>query len=296
MLACTLTLAVWTGLCAVPDERPVVRLTESGARNGQAFFSPRGEWISFVSNRSGSWQVWVVRPDGTDARRLTDGVAPASWPSWRPDGGGLFFYAQRDDRYRVLEASLEPGTPAHLFEALEVDAFRPLLSPDGKRLLFDSVAESDAPNHDLFVLELATGSVTQLTHDPGYDSDARWSPDGTRIVFHSDRDAETFHTQVFVMDADGANVKSLTSGPAIHGYPTWSPDGKRIAYTRELAGNRDVWMMDADGGAPEQITFHAGFDGDPAFSPDGERLLFATDRFGGQELAYVRTTAIDAAR
>ncbi len=272
-----------------PAQWPVVRLTTSGAKNGQAFWSPDGSSISFVSNRSGSWQIWVMAANGRQLRQLTHSTEPVGWPSWAPDGDQLLYYAGGPAGYRLYRLELATGRVSQLLdEDARSQDFRPLLSPDGEVLLFDRFGASSPPNHDLFALHMTTGQLAQLTSDPGYDSDGRWSPDGTRIVFHSDRGAPMkHHTQVFIMDAKGRNLRQLTQGPARNGYPSWSPDGLRIAYIAEMAGNRDIWVMDAAGRHARRITKHSGFDGDPVWSPAGDYLLVSTDRFGGTELALI---------
>ena len=269
-----------------PAQERVTRLTTSGARNGQAFFSPHGAHISFVSDREKGWQVWVAATDGTGLRRLTDEAYPVGWPSWSHDGSEVLFYGRRGGRYRLFRVDVASGSVVR-FDARDPEAFRPLLDPGGDRLLFDAVDPATNTGHDIFVRDLRSDTVLRIVQDPGYDSDARWSPDGRRIVFHSDRGAERFHTQVYVMTRDGQGVRALTRGSAVNGYPSWSPNGRCVVYTSEEAGNRDLWVVGADGGSPERLTWSEGFDGDPVWRPEGGRILFSTDRFGGIELAYL---------
>lgn len=158
---------------AVEAQEPVMQLTQSGARNGQPFYSPDGEWISFVSNRSGSWQIWLLSSAGGTARQLTRSRGPVGWPSWTHDGDSILYYARTDRGHRLLRTPITGGEPVSLHgEAL--DDFRPLLSADGRRLLFDRAGAPASGNHDLFVRDLDGHRVTRLTHDPGYDSDGRW--------------------------------------------------------------------------------------------------------------------------
>jgi TolB protein len=274
-------------LHAGPSQYGVTQLTRSGARNGQAFVSPDGMTIAFVSDRSGSWQVWVMPSEGGDARQVTNAGRPVGWPSWELDGDAILLYMGTDDGYRLHRVEVESGVVSRINDEGFED-FRPTLSPDGRSMLFDRSGTSDPPNHDLFVRQLATSSIRQLTSDPGYDSDGRWSPDGTRIVFHSDRGASrAFATQVYIMQSDGSGIRRLTDGPAIHGYPSWSPDGRYLAYTAELDGDREIWVMSATGSWKARVTRSPGFDGEPVWMPGDPKLLFTTDRFGGRELALI---------
>lgn len=271
-------------------EPPITRLSVTAARNGQGFWAPNGREISFVSNRSGSWQIWLASATGAEPRQITRARGPVGWPSWAPNGSEILYYERTEAGHRLFTVRIGDGRVEPVFHEPYQD-FRPLLSPDGARLLFDRFGYEQPANHDLFVRNLRDGTVRQLTRDPGYDSDARWSPDGQRIVWHSDRGMETrYRTQIYSSNADGSDIRQLTSGEGIAGYPTWAPDGRWIAYTVEVEGNRDIWIMQADGTDPRRLTNHPGFDGDPAWSPASDQLLFTTGRFGGQELAILDLT------
>ena len=278
-----LIVTVVLGAGRAEGESTVTRLTSSGGRIGQAFFSPDGTRISFVSDRSGGWQVWVMGADGSDQRRVTAIESAAGWPSWTPKGDAILFYARVDGRFKLLRTDLEGKTEVILDDGF--DDFRPLLSPDGRLLLFDRFGATEPKNHDLFVQDIESGVVRRLTTNAGYDSDARWSPDGRLIVFHSDRGAsESYHTQIFLMNADGTAPRELTQGPAKNSYPNWSPDGSRIAYLSERDGNRNIWIMNVDGSRPRQITNSEGSVGEPTWTPDGGALVFPSDCHGGQDL------------
>jgi len=282
-------ILIFGTLLSVPSVKPeiqesVTQLTKSGARNGQPFISPDNKRISFVSNREDGWEVWLMGINGQNLRRVTREVGPVGWPSWTKDAS-ILFYAQRRGDFRLLRVDLESGHVSQLDDSSLV-SFRPLLSPNGKHLLFDAVDPSRPGNHDIYVRDLKTGKMNRLTRDSGYNSDARWSPDGRQIVFHSDRGADPFHTQVYVMSSDGSSPRRVTQGPAKNAYPSWSPNGRCIIYTSENHGNRDLWIMNFSGEDPMRVTKHSGFDSEPVWSPGG-RILFSTDRFGGVELAYL---------
>ncbi|MDT0631459.1 TolB family protein [Rubrivirga litoralis] len=74
------------------DGGGAVRVTPAGLDEGTSYVtpmpSPGGGWVAFARADGGVSQVWLMRPDGRDRQRLTDGE-PHSFPAWSPDGGSL---------------------------------------------------------------------------------------------------------------------------------------------------------------------------------------------------------------
>jgi TolB protein len=150
------------------------------------------------------------------------------------------------------------------------------------------------PEYDIFVRDLATGKLSQLTNALGYDAEATVSTDGKSIVFTSTRDGDL---DIYTMDADGQNVKRLTTELGYDGGPFFSPDGRWICYrayhpkdkaaaadyqellSRHLLrpGKLDLWVMRSDGSEKHRVTDLQGASFAPFFTPDGKRLIFASN-------------------
>jgi len=111
------------------------------------------------------------------------------------------------------------------------------LSPDGRHLAF--VSSRGTGSADIWVLDLLTKKVRNLTHAPGSFRPS-WSPDGKWIAFSSDRNtpvrrdrgqfAQSQAVSIYVMRYDGADVRRITSADKFAGSPKWSPDGKRVVF------------------------------------------------------------------
>jgi len=214
-------------------EAAVRRVTHTGARNGQVPIAPEGAFIAFVSNRTGSWQVWVSEADGSNPSRVTTESEPVGWPTWDALGDTLFYYVG-DGEYRLMWTSLGEGTSGRI-DVGPLSAFRPQIHPlDPSRLLMDAVDPRGRGDHDVYAWDRVSRVSRRLTTDPGYDSDARWSPDGRRIVFHSDRGAESFRTQVYTASATGADARRMTDEPGAARYPAWSPNGRCVVYVADV--------------------------------------------------------------
>jgi TolB protein len=154
--------------------------------------------------------------------------------------------------------------------------FWPSWSPDGSQFAFES-NRNDTARTDIFIFELATRNVTQVTFDSGFNHSApAWSPLGNRIAFSSNRDNAGL--DIYLMDPDGTNLRRLTSDSHDDAQPTWSPTGDRIAFVSNRDGNLNIFIMDTLGGAAVNITHDAATDLAPAWSPGGARIAFHSSR------------------
>jgi TolB protein len=73
-----------------PDGTDLTRLTYDRASDRSPAWSPGGEWITFVSDRDGNEEIYVIRANGmsTGPTRLTDSPGQDSFPVWLPDASG----------------------------------------------------------------------------------------------------------------------------------------------------------------------------------------------------------------
>ena len=196
--------------------------------------------------------IFVMNDDGSRRRRLTlNTTALDNDPRWSPDGKRIAFTRDMDRTKRQTTAELfvmnTDGTQLQrLTHNNVIDAY-PSWSPDGKRIAF---ASTRSGAWEVFVIELATRAVTQLTgiEDGEGSASPDWSPDGTQIVF------ERFvpigngisPKTVYVMSADGQHQRPVLPDPPPKGpltlryFPRWSADGQRILFAEVK------WFPDGD--------------------------------------------------
>lgn len=190
------------------------RLTRGPERDVVASWSPEGRWIAFTRRRTRAAreEIWLVRPDGSGARRLTAG----SGPVWSPDGASLAFARAVGRRYAVYSARLDGSDVTRITSSDADDAPTDWTSSG---LLFSRWRLGD-PGGDVWVLDVSTGEERRLTRTRSDDFDASWSPDGGRILFTSDRRG---NKNVFVMNADGSRPRALTTSAAEDWATDWQP-------------------------------------------------------------------------
>lgn len=235
--------------------------------------------LLFTVRRGHGSVVYTADPDGSGLHEIETGDVAASGPVWAPDASRIAFagcVVGKCDSTRIYVMSAD-GTALRRLTDGPSD-WDPAWSPDGSRIVFSRLL--DDGHSRLFVVDVESGAVTQLTDDATYqDHDADWSPDGTQIAFM--RNADTFPS-IYVVDADGTNLRRLVQmRPAADTAPAWSPDGKQIAFVRDedQGSTYNLYVMDADGTDVHQVAEGAGAfrPPEPVWSPDGDSIAFFRD-------------------
>ena len=171
------------------------------------------------------------------------------------------------------------------------------LSPDGTRAAVG--LGSDSGNADVWVSELARGTLTRVTTDAALDTRPLWDPDGRSVVFVSDRDGPL---AVYRKAADGTGTAEplVTFDEAVTGITPydWSADGSRLFVDAILPETgRDVGMVSVEEpGTWEPLIHTAARELSPAISPDGRWLAYTSDETGRNEIYVVRFPELEARR
>ena len=73
-------------------------LSPSASQDAHPDWSPDGRQVSFASDRSGQFEIWIIRANGEGLRQVTTGPGSKTWPAWSPDGESILFTMSRDGR------------------------------------------------------------------------------------------------------------------------------------------------------------------------------------------------------
>ncbi len=252
-------------------------------------WSPDGKWIAFMGRVGDSSGVAVAKADGSDARLLatthpTNSVNPGTGAqlSWSPDGKRLAFVSTTPGP----EASAN-GDPMVITRY----AYKPTASEGLTRF-------NDNRRLHIFVVDVASGAVKQLTTGDRNEHSIDWSPSGEEIAFASnplpdpDRD---FNYDIFAVNVASGAIRTIIGSRSVEYQPVWSPDGKMIAYLgtkRTLTSSETtmedthVWVANADGTNRRDIgTAIDNRQGAPRWSADG-KSLYSVVRAHGLALLY----------
>lgn len=151
----------------------------------------------------------------------------------------------------------------------------PALSPEGTRVAFASNRDG---SWDLYILNLISGDITQVTNSPEYESAPSWSPDNQWLACEIYRDDNLEIAIVSLVDPEQEPIL-VTEDPATDHSPAWAPDGRHIAFVSNRDGNSDIWLADLDRTGPERYTnlSHTLFaaENHPVWTRDGDKLAWA---------------------
>ncbi len=238
---------------------------------------PAGE-LAFVRDAGDGPQIWVIRADGAEARRLTRGPQWSRAPAWSPDGARVAFVRGRDAGAQVYVVNADGSRlrrltgPPHAHDS-------PSWSPDGRQVLCVRREAGRA----LVVAIAADGGRERVL---GVGFAAAWSPRGDRLAYLAA--GEGGMPDLVVADADGARahrIRVATTGtvPGVTAF-AWAPDGRRLAVvTRASLAQDEIRIVAWDGSAERRLTTGRA----PAWSPDGRSIAFTVTHAGDAELYVI---------
>jgi Tol biopolymer transport system component len=171
--------------------------------------------------------------------------------SFSPDGNTIAVFAKRERGRSLLLIDVLNGGEREVIDMDDIEQqSSPAFSPDGKTVAFSGWRNGQ---FDIFLLDLATKTITNFTHDEIYDGGPTFSPDGRSLTFLSI--VGTGHRKIFREDLDKPGVRyQLTTGDSNENDPIYSADGKRLYFTSDRKGPENIFSLDLATGRLLQYT------------------------------------------
>jgi TolB protein len=258
--------------------------------DGQPSISPDRRHIVFVSERDGlaDRELYRVRVDGEELRRLTVSEGADEDPAWGPSGR-IAFVSERDGNREIYLMDAQSGAVTRLTNNDMTDE-DPFWSPDGSQIVFRRIDASGISR--LVSMDIASGQEIVLGDGAGSDSLGQYSNDGARIAFVADFGAEGMAAAI--MNADGTDVALISPLAPYIDSPVWSPDDALIAYTSGVGQASEVYIYEVSSGQTRRLTENDVPDYAPTWRCFSHVVAWTSDITGDAELFQVLADPIDA--
>ena len=226
------------------DGSPPQPLTDDSENASEPVFTPAGDAVLFVSDRTGEGNVWKI--DLASKRRSPLSLSPTlvNAPAVARDGRiAMATSGHQTDLYLdAVDGSSQRRLTFHTH-----DNFAARISPDGRNVAYMS---NRTGNSEIWLLDLESGEERKLTDNPAFDWAPTWAPDGKSLLFVSDRDAAQ---AVWTVTLDGGRLERVGKGvAAIEAlrpfWALWAPDGSHIGLAAlDDTGSAALWTLARDG-------------------------------------------------
>jgi Tol biopolymer transport system component len=217
-----------------------------------AALSPDGGRIAFISTKDGHRDIYVMRHDGTNRKKVFSGIEFlefAGFPiSWEKDNRTIWFAAGERGIKKLYRGDVDTGS----IEEYGIDGIEkmnsPAVSPDGRFVAFTGVVGGFS---NIYVFEIGSGRVKNMTNNVFENGSPGWSPLGRKLIFTEERNE---YSRIAVLDTAAGEKEYLTAaGPYDCLYPRFVSENS-IIFTSDRNGIFNLYAMDVETKQENQLT------------------------------------------
>jgi dipeptidyl aminopeptidase/acylaminoacyl peptidase len=245
-------------------------------------WSPDGNWISYISTKSGAPELWLWSVQDGHEVQLTDLGGRINALNWSPDGRWIAFSGDRYGGFDIWKVAVPGGEVHRLTYDIRYDVY-PAWTPDSKKIVYDRLDDRWV-DHEVLEISAEGGNprlIIEETDFFDYGSGRTFgyplvSPDGRTVLFRSHRSG---WINYWIVPLDGGEARPIAAENADQSDARWSPDGESIVFISNHDGTQDLRVVSPDGGDPRILVApEMGVCASPEWSPDGKYIsyLFGT--------------------
>ena len=228
------------------------------------------------SNAPSHYQMIVADQDGFNPQTLLSSTQPIMSPTWSRDRRSLAYVSFEGHHQEIYLQNLASGSRQLVARFPGINS-SPAFSPNDRRMALVLTLNTGNPN--IYVMDLATHQLTQITNDTAIDTEPTWSPDGSALYFTSSRaGGPQIYRYVFATQ----QTSRVTFEGDYNARPCISPDGNTLVLLHRDGGAYDIAKQDLNSGRMTILT-NGGSDDSPSLAPNGKMILYGT-RFSGHEV------------
>ncbi len=266
-------------------------------------WSPDGNKIFFMSDRSGKKHIYSMNSDGKNVLDITKSLPNIFVFAVSPDGNKIVFRTDGAQYSNLYVSNIDGTDPTIILEDFSIEWILEW-SPDGSQIMFNTynkiyiinsdgsgqkeltegISPSWSPdgnriafinNRDVFLINKDSTNMTRLTFDENIDrSPLSWNNDGQFLA------ASTFSGNIKIINLNDNNQSFSFGENELYHFPKWSPTNSLILFI----ANQNIYTSDINGQNIQNLTALSARNESPSWSYDGQRILFVSTRDGNEEI------------
>lgn len=220
-------------------------------------------------------ELYTVKLDGTENRKIGDATIGLNYHDWSPDGQKLAAtgYVNPSTTWSIYVFNADGGNLTRLTHTNGVWDHDPAWSPDGSQIAFTRY-DPGLNREEIWIMNSDGSDPHWIGVEGGC---ATWSPAEPRLIYHAVRPPGDNY-DIYTCNTAGLDEIQLTSSPSGEISPVWSPDGNHVAFTNVgVSFDHDIYVMDFDGTNRHQLLNIEIGSAAPRWSPNGALIAFHSE-------------------